>query len=263
MVDLLAFWFLFPIGIIIAFFAMSTGISGSNFWIPVFLIWLGIEPKTGFWLGLVAMFFGFASGTFKNMRQGTINWFLVRKYLKVTIPAAAAGALLVPYVNSTALILLFAVFVLCYGPWMIYQSLAKPGIVSEKHSIIHWKVGIVGGFLKGLIATGLGKLILTRCIGHKQCFHHSEAVGSVVFIVFITNIVAILLRLNADFSQVLFQNWQLLLSALVFAVPGVLIGGQIGPIVPKRIMLKHLRVYVGTLLILVGFLMLLRGFALI
>ncbi len=43
--------FLFPLGILISILAISSGINGSNFLIPVYIIWLGFDAKTAFWLG--------------------------------------------------------------------------------------------------------------------------------------------------------------------------------------------------------------------
>ncbi len=57
---------LFPLGILVAIIAMSSGISGSNFWAPINVIVLNIEPRIGFWLALFAMLFGFGSGVIKH-----------------------------------------------------------------------------------------------------------------------------------------------------------------------------------------------------
>jgi len=76
-------WFLFPLGIGLAILAISSGINGSNFWIPVYVIWLGFDAKTAFWLALLTMIFGFGSGVWKNARANLIQWFLVRQYLMV------------------------------------------------------------------------------------------------------------------------------------------------------------------------------------
>jgi hypothetical protein len=73
MLEHLTYLYLFPVGIIIAILAISAGISGSNFWIPVYLIWLGLDPKTTFWLALLTMIFGFGSGIVKNLRSKTVN----------------------------------------------------------------------------------------------------------------------------------------------------------------------------------------------
>lgn len=76
------FWFLFPLAILIAILAMGTGVSGANFWAPVYLLWLRFDPQLGFWLSLVTMLFGFSSGLAHNLRHGTINFFYSKPILK-------------------------------------------------------------------------------------------------------------------------------------------------------------------------------------
>ena len=56
---MLEFWFLFPLGVLIGTAGMSSGVSGSNFWIPVYLLWFALEPRTAFWIALLTMLFGF------------------------------------------------------------------------------------------------------------------------------------------------------------------------------------------------------------
>ena len=121
MFDLLTYFYLFPLGIVIALLAISAGISGSNFWIPVYVILLGIDPKTSFWLALLTMLFGFGSGIVRNLKNGTINWFVVKQYLKIAVPFAIAGSLLVPFAPAELLLVLFGSFVIIYGAFLIYH----------------------------------------------------------------------------------------------------------------------------------------------
>ncbi|TFH04000.1 MAG: hypothetical protein E4H06_03585 [Methanosarcina sp.] len=69
----LTYFYLFPVATLIAILAISSGISGTNFWIPVYMIWLGFDAKMSFWLGLLTMIFGFGSGTLRNLKQKTIS----------------------------------------------------------------------------------------------------------------------------------------------------------------------------------------------
>lgn len=88
------YWFLFPVGIVVAVCAMSTSLAGSNFWTPIYLLWLALEPKLAFWVSLLTMIFGFGSGVYRNLRDRMIDWMLVGRYLAVAGPAALVGALL-------------------------------------------------------------------------------------------------------------------------------------------------------------------------
>jgi uncharacterized membrane protein YfcA len=262
MIDYFTYWYLFPVSIIIAILAMSAGISGTNFWIPVYLIWLKIEPKTGFWLALLTMVFGFGSGIIKNVKQQTINKYIVKRYLSITIPAGILGTLMVPFAPARVLIFIFAAFVFVFGVSSIYRGFNQHEEEEASHETIYKGRAALAGFLKGLIATGLGKLILPGILGHKKIESPAEAVGSTVVVIFIVNIVAVLFRLNSSFISVLALQAATIVQIMIWVAPGVFIGGQIGPAVVRRLPLRYMKGYVGGLLIFVSLLMFIRAFTL-
>jgi uncharacterized membrane protein YfcA len=257
--DLLAYWYLFPVAVLIAVLAMSAGVSGSNFWIPVYLLWLNIEPKMGFWLALLTMLFGFGSGVVKNLLGDNINWYLVGRYLMVAAPASIVGALMVPLAPVEMLLVLFSAFVLTYGSYLILTCLRGKEIVINEHHRIFWGRAVLAGFLKGLIATGLGKLILPGLLGHRRIRSPAEAVGTVVMIIFVINIAAVAFRLTPSFIADLMSDGEQILSIMIWVAPGVVIGGQLGPSVASRLSVKGMKGYVGLVLILVGLLILIRS----
>ena len=255
----LEFWFLFPVAITIAIFAMATGVSGANFFAPVYLLWLQLDPQLGFWLSLVSMLFGFSSGLIRNLLQGTVNFFLLRTYLKVTLPLAILGALIAPAVRPRWLFLAFAVFVFTYSTWVLLGlARGEGGAPIIKHERIYWEVAALGGFLTGLIAVGLGKLIMPCCLRHRCCHSPAEAVGTTVALVFFTSLCASLARLTPSLLSVLTTRYQQLLGILLFVVPGVLIGGQLGPRVAYRVSLTVLRSLLVCVLYVISGLMFLR-----
>ena len=121
-------------------------------------------------------------------------------------------------------------------------------------------VGLIAGFLLGLIATGLGKLMVTRLGVHQQIKHHAEAAGTTVVLVFIVSLAAVLVRLNGSFLDVLAQQQSFILSVMTWIAPGVIIGGQLGPVVSTKIPESLVKPYVGGLLVLVSALMFYRVF---
>jgi len=261
----LCYWYLFPIAIIIAILAMSSGISGTNFWIPVYLIWLNLDTRLGFWLALLTMVFGFGSGIIRNLRQGTINWWMARQYLVYAIPASIIGTLLVPYAPVKAMLILFSSFIMIYGLYMVRRfEMTRKGILPRplEHESIFRGRAILAGFLKGLIATGLGKLIMPGIMHHKRVNSAAEAVGTTTFIIFVVNIMAVVFRLNPEFTSTLSIYGSQILQIMIFVAPGVFIGGQIGPMVAARMPKDLMKAYVGALLVFVSLLMYLRVFAL-
>ena len=249
----LTYWYLFPVGLVISTLAMSAGISGANFWIPVYLICVKLDPLVTFWLALITMIFGFGSGVVRNIHQGTVNWYLVRQYLIPTIPGAIIGSLLNFHVNGEVLVFIFGSFIFTYGSFLLKSSISSPK-AQVRHNKIFRGVGFLAGFLKGFIATGLGKLIVPGMWNHEKVSHPSEVIGSAIVIIFIVNIVAALTRMNHDFVSVLVDNSNTLSSVLVFVLPSVVVGGQIGPGLIKDVNTDHLKVYISLILIFVSLL---------
>ena len=265
MSDLLTYFYLLPLGIIIALLAISAGISGSNFWIPVYFIWLGIDPKTSFWLALLTMLFGFGSGIVRNLKNRTINWFIVTQYLKIAVPFTIAGTLLVPFAPAELLLFLFGSFVIIYGAFLVcrfglFPRKIEPA-VSETGEKIYWIQAALAGFLKGLIATGTGKIIMPCVLRHCKIRTPAQAVGSTVVIIFVVNLFAVLFRLTPDFISTLSEQKNLIFTIMIWVAPGVIIGGQIGPDIAKKLSKRGIRIYVGILLVIVGILIYLRSFS--
>lgn len=254
------FWFLFPVGCGIAILAMSSGVSAGNFWVPVYLLWAHFEAPLAFWMTLVTMLFGYGSGVVRNLRQGTLNRGFIAQYLPITVPTAVVGGALSPSVNVTWLILLFGVFVFGYGARMLVLRWRSRVTSQPPREGVPWGVAISGGALLGLIAVGLGELMLPRMLADRKLSRPAEAVGSAVLIIFVTSLAAATVRLNGQFMAALLDQRAVLLNAVLFAVPGVVLGGQIGPMIAKRLNVRTLQMYVAVLLLLVGILMLVRFF---
>jgi len=264
MSDILTYFYLLPLGIVVAILATSAGISGSNFWIPIYFLWLGIDPKTSFWLALLTMLFGFGSGAAKNVIQTTINWSIVKQYLKIVVPSAILGTLLVPFAPANLLLGIFGSFVIIYGVFLIFRFglfyKKNESAVPDREEKIYWIRAAIAGFLKGLIATGTGKIIMPCVLKHCKIQSPAEAVGTTVFIIFVVDLFAAVFRLTPNFISVLSEQENLIFTIMLWVAPGVIIGGQIGPVVARKLSERGIRFYVGILLVFVGLLIYLRTY---
>ena len=252
------YWFLFPVGVVVAVLAMSSGVSGSNFWIPIYLLWMHLEPRVAFWTSLLTMLFGFGSGMVRNIMSNTVHFLLVWRYFRVMAPATVIGALLSPRLPVTALLLAFAGFVIVFAAYLLYDS--RPGRPEPPtHEHMFWGVAGLAGFLHGGIATGSGTLMLPCLLGHRRLPHHADAVGTTVTLAFVCSVLSVAFRVDGELWSSLLENRELILSMIVFSCPGVVIGGQIGPLVARKLPRSWLRRYVAVLLIVVGTLVALRA----
>jgi uncharacterized membrane protein YfcA len=252
------YWFLLPVGVGIAVLAMSSGISAGNFWVPVYLLGTQFDAPTAFWMTLATMLCGYGSGVARNLSQGTIHRGLIVQYLPFTVPAAVIGAYLSPVLNVSWSILLFGVFACAYGVRLLVQQWHRSAAPPRSDAGLPYGVAISGGVLVGLITVGLGELMLPRMLADRRLDRPGDAVGAAVVIIFVTSLAAALARLNAAFMAALIEQHSTLLRALAFAAPGVIVGGQLGPMLARRFKAPTLQRYVAILLMLAGILMLTR-----
>ncbi len=137
-----------------------------------------------------------------------------------------------------------------------------PLSLRERAGVRDGATALLGGLLLGLITVGLGELLLPRLLAERKSLSPAEIVGSTVLVIFVTSLAAALVRLSGPFLTALSEQRATLLGAMVFAGPGVLLGGQMGPMLAQRLRVQTLRWYVAVILLLVGLLMLVRFLAL-
>lgn len=259
---MLQYWYLFPVGVLVAVVAMSSSIGGSTFWMPIYLMAMGLDPRVAFWMSLLTMLFGFGSGVWSNVRARTIDWTLTRAYLWVAAPAAALGALLSTRVPEVGLLLGFAAFDFGLGAYMLFDQWRvlragrhiHPSQVEPRHQHerVYRGVGFFAGLLQGAIAASTSTVLLPCLLDHKRIKHHATAVGSTVVVVFVLSFLAVTFRIDRPQWDVLVEQRAAILGMLVFAGPGVIVGGQLGPRLAQRMPRRWLSLYVGLLLFGVG-----------
>jgi uncharacterized membrane protein YfcA len=237
----LDYWYLLPVGLSIAVLAMSSGVSAGNFWVPVYMLWAKFDPPLAFWMTLATMLCGYGSGVVRNLHQGTFNRRVIGHYLPFTVPAALLGGYLSPTIDVSWLILLFGVLVFGCGVRMLRHLVWRPrspsllaGPRGEGEKAIsdafpgERGVALAGGILLGVIAVGLGELMLPRLLASRRPYSTAEAVGSTVLVIVVTSLAAALVRLHGSLLAALGEQRTTLLGAMLFAGPAVVVGGNWG-----------------------------------
>ena len=274
-------WFMFPIAIVIATIAMSSGISGAIFFTPIFLLGLGLSPEVAIGAGLITVVFGFTSGLVAYLRRKLVDFKLAGSMLMFSIPMAVVGVVTSNYVNPNILkaILGMGLFAVAYS---LLRSPALENVEGTDQQIENenkagsmrsltsadgeqfcytirnkWMgavVATVGGFFTGMISTGLGELnsyyLLQRCKVPGKV-----AVATSVFTVAFTAMAAATGHL-INFVSGGGETLGTVFGLVVFTAPGVVIGGQIGPYIATKISQHALKKSLGVLFILVASLML-------
>ena len=123
--EVLSLWWVYPAALCIATLAISTGISGALFFVPFFLLVVGVSPAEAIGGGLMTMIFGTASGTFSYVRQGVVDFTIVKSLLLVTVPFAMAGALLAIMSDPDALRVLFGVMLFALAAFLVWSNIRR------------------------------------------------------------------------------------------------------------------------------------------
>ena len=276
-VSLTLYWFMFPVSILIATTAMLSGIGGAAYFIPVFWIifpLLGPEYVIGdaqvIAAALFTEVFGFSSGFVGYFRKKLIDFKVGRIFVLFSAPVAIGGAVLLiaNIIPGVYLQLVYGLMMLCIayllykgqGPEEILEIAAvkqKKGLFAapqrkgegrqiidnrgtRHHYYFHrprWGTFplVFGGFLTGLVGVGIGEVTIPLLV-RRYRVPVAVAAATSIFVVIIT-------VMSASFSQFIglinkggvnAVPWHL----IMYTVPAVIIGGQIGPrlqgVIPSR-----------------------------
>jgi len=267
----LEFWYMLPVGIVIATIAMASGVGGATFFSPLFILGLGLSPELAVGSGLVVEVFGFSSGVYAYVKRKLIDYRVGGMLLSATVPAAIAGVVIAHFANADILKLilgmgLFAIAIsFLRAPdeemeaaldEMAHEDpeTAETCLVTAEDEEICYTVcnttegrliSGIGGLFVGMVSSGLGELngyfLLQRCR-----VPSSVSVATSVFVVAITALIASVGHLY-QVAQGGLTGLTTMGNLLLFTVPGVVIGAQLGPEVAKRVPDRTMEIFLGCL----------------
>ncbi len=256
--DLTLYWFMFPVAIAVATSAMLSGIGGAALFTPIFILifpMLGPEyplssTVAAIGTALLTETFGFSSGFVGYFRKRLIDFSIVTKFLRISVPVAILGAFLAHFVPGGFLIAGYALLVFALAIIHVFvphddaPRPARPHPVHDAnlrhlvdragreyvYPIPRLKPSDVaytglGAFLTGMVSVGIGEVIVPQLT--KRGVPMAVAVAASVSIVIVTVACASFTLIAQLISAGGFEAvpWNL----VMYTIPGVIIGGQIGP----------------------------------
>lgn len=278
----LEYWFMLPLSILIATIAMSSGIGGAVFFSPLLMIGLRLEPGVAIGIALATELFGFSSGLLAYAKAKLIDYKLGINLLMFSVPFAILGTIYGKQVPADILKTIFSVGIIFIG-YQLYTSWreeerekAEESNSKEfetkhesqltdrtgkvyKYTICNKGMGrmfaSIGGAFLGMISVGLAELqeyhLVARCK-----VPTAVAVATSIFVVVITVLVASV----GHFYEFIFHSSPATLSqvlnVIAYSIPGVIIGGQIGPKLQKIIPADIMKIAIAILFVAIGFFML-------
>ena len=267
----LDYWYLFPTAAAIATIATATGISGPIFFSTLFMFVVKLEPIVAFATALFTQLFGMGSGLVAYVRTGRVDYATAQASLVASVPCSIVGAWAAHQIRGKLLEGAFAIVLVFIGLRILLSKRGSRHVAvstasaSRKRTLISREgetyrytapttaesrlFGGIGGALSGLISVGLAELQQYYLLARNRV-PAPISVATGVFVVACT-VFAIVLTHAAIFSiRTETLNVYQLASVVVFTVPGVIAGAQIGPIITGRVDPMALQRAIGLVFVL-------------
>ena len=279
--DFTLYWFMLPVAVVVATCAMLSGIGGAALFTPIFVLLfplLGPEyvlasTMTAITAALITQTFGFLSGFIGYYHRGLIDYPLAGRILRVSVPIAVIGALVANLVHDSVLLASYSILVtvLAFVMWRNRPpSETHSGnpdgttttiIDSRNHEYTYRipRLGLrsysltgLGAFLTGMVSVGIGEVTISKLSRKGVPIAVAAATSVLVVIVtvaFASTTLAVQLIRDGGWTAV---PWDLLL----YDIPGVLIGGQIGPRLQGKVAPHTMRRAIAILFVILAIAML-------
>lgn len=236
-----------PAGFFIALVSSTVGIGGGILWMP-FLLFVGqLPPPTAVVTSLIIQTAGMGSGMLAYWRRGRIDLRLMLLLLILTIPGLAFGGWMTRIITPTHLELILGVLTLVTAMLFVsanqtYGDSGTKTVAVKKAARCGWVVTIMA-VASGMLSVSIGEW-LVPLMRNKMDLRMGVAVATSVGTVFGTCLLAAVFHVGL--------GGQAHMGTLTYAIPGVVIGGQIGPRLSGRINDRLLKEFFIFLLTLIG-----------
>ena len=280
--DFTLYWFMFPVSICVATCAMLSGIGGAALFTPIFVLIFPIlgpgyelqSTVAAIGTALLTETFGFTSGFVGYYRKKLIDFDIMKRFLWISVPIGIVSAFLAHLIPGALLIAGYAVLVLALAAVHVFIEHDGPPIVALspdrygpdiRHKVDSRgrqyvyripavgpkskMVTAVGSFLTGMVSVGIGEVIVPLLT--KRGVPVAVAAATSVAVVIVTVACASFTLIGQLVSEggVNAVPWNL----LCYSIPGVIIGGQIGPRLQGTISQRTMEHAIGILFLVLAF----------
>ncbi len=244
--EILDFWFMFPISILVASLATGSGFGGGILFFPIFIYLLGLSVPEAVGTGMVTELCGMTSAMISYTRQRQVEFDLALPMIIISFPGLIIGLHLADTLNPAIPKIFFGVAVVGCALWVFFSIRQK-----EKHTNAHilveeifpWAwVPFFGGISSGMTSVGTAETILPVLDRLLKIEIH-RAIATTVVVEGCVGWLAT--ALNIWEGQI---RWDVAL----FTTTGVIIGGRLGPMVSRLIAERALKIVFSIFVILAG-----------
>ena len=247
------YWYMFPVAIVIAITANSSGFSGGVLFQPIYNLFLNIPIQNSVATGIATETIGMTSGALRYLWYRMAELPIGFTMIMLTIPGVVLGNHAMMIIDPDLLKLVLGFIILGIATLQLFSA-AKRYFGSRENIPIEDVYGYmwlppIGGFFSATTGTGICEMsqpILER--GMKVQTKRANATA--ILVEATCDWVIPILNLHAGF--IIWELW-------VFTASGVLIGGQIGPYLSRYLPDRLLKIIFSCGIIIVGIFYIYKG----
>lgn len=253
----LEYWYAFPVAVVTATLAMSSGIGGGLLFAPLFMFVLHLTPEQAMGTSLLTEVFGMGTAFINYYRMRLINFKVGGLLILGSVPGALIGAILINLhlLNALVIKVLFGAVIIVLAFTIILRKSngenqnaiqeQTAGAILEKLSIRKKIRMILLSFLAGLgvgtLALGSGEINTPQLVN--TGFTPKVAIPTSVFVMVVTVITA---------TSVYILKGQPVLNLALYTCSGVVVGAKLATSLIHKFRDKVLRWWLFGIFLLVG-----------
>jgi uncharacterized membrane protein YfcA len=286
--DWTLYWFMFPVAMCVATTAMLSGIGGAAMFAPIFMIIFPIlgpeyplqNMAAAIGVALMTEVFGFSSGFVGYYRKRLIDFRSAVPFILVGVPIGIVGALLLTTFKEFEEVLRgtygLLMLILSYELIRHHDPLQETPLNTEDQDTakktlrptmsITGRDGTTytykkprqgkgaiatgfGGFLTGLLGVGIGEVVMPQ-LAKRNGVPIPVAAATSVFVVIVVITAASFTQISSLIAQggLNAVPW----NVVVYTIPAVIIGGQIGPRLQGKVAPRTMERSIGYLFLFIG-----------
>lgn len=236
----LVYWKIFPVAIVVASLANSSGFGGGIIFQPIFIGIMGFHPAQGVATGMLTELCGMSSGAIRYIRQRQIEFDIAFPLILLGVPGLIIGNHLLTILSPEILKIIFGALIFVIAIWTLTSAIQKKkgtryAIGADEVYPVFW-VPFFGGISSGVSAVGTAESMFPLLERYLKVQPH-RAIATAILIEASMNWLATALNLSSGLIR-----WEV----AIYTIPGVIIGGQIGPRIAKWLPSLTLKYFFAT-----------------
>ena len=246
------YWYMFPVAVVIAILANSSGFSGGVLFQPIFNLILNIPIQNSIATGIAIEAVGMTSGALRYIYYKMIELPIGFTMIMLTIPGVVVGNHALMIIDGDILKLVLGIIIFGIATMQLINALRSSFGTRENVPIEDiypfMLIPPVAGFFSSATGTGICEIsqpLLEKGLNLKT----KRANATAILVEAVADWVITILNLHA--GLILLELWP--------AFIGVIVGGQIGPYVSRFIPNKLLKIIFSVSVIIIAVFYIYKG----